>query len=73
VSKKPATKCARIGLSQATPSKMGLPKKINNVKVVQPKVKPRPQGRSEIELALAKPVGVSNFFLLIRCVGSVSR
>jgi hypothetical protein len=45
------------------------PKKISVVKVVQSRVKPEPQSMLEIELALAKPVGISIFFLLSRCTG----
>jgi hypothetical protein len=44
------------------------PKKISVVKVVQSRVKPGPQSMLEIELALAKPVGIS-IFLLSRCTG----
>jgi hypothetical protein len=66
VSKKPAAKEVKTSLVGATtsqvvppPSKTGPPRKISVVKVVHPRAKPGPQGTSEIELALAKPVGVS--------------
>jgi hypothetical protein len=65
--------------SMPPPSKTALPlsktrlsKKIGVVKVVRPRVKTVPQGMSEIELALVKQVGVSIFFLLIRCSSFVS-
>jgi hypothetical protein len=86
MSMKPAAKRAKTGTSRATPSKivpppskMALPlsktgpsRKIGVVKVVRPRVKTRSEGTSKIELALAKPDGVSNFFL-IRCSSFVSR
>jgi hypothetical protein len=54
-------------LSKAAPppSKTRPPRKISIVKVVGPRAKPTPQGTSEIELAFAKPVEVSNFFCLL--------
>jgi hypothetical protein len=72
VSKKPTAKKAKVGPNRATPSKMvppppkmGLGKKIGILKITQPKAKPRPQGMSEIELALVKPVGASEKFCLL--------
>jgi hypothetical protein len=72
VSKNPAAKRAKNSPIRATPSKAppppsktGPPKKISIVKIVQPRAKPEPQGTSEIELALTKPVGVSKFFCLL--------
>jgi hypothetical protein len=47
-------------LSKARPLK-----KIGVVKVIRPMVKIGPHGTSEIELALAKPVGVSKKFCLL--------
>jgi hypothetical protein len=47
------------------PSKLGPARKISIVKIAQPKAKPGPQGTSEIELALAKPNGVSKKFRLL--------
>jgi hypothetical protein len=46
------------------------PKKTSVLMVVRPKAKPRPQGMSEIELALAKPVGVSKKFCLLDVLGT---
>jgi hypothetical protein len=37
-------------------------KKVGVVKIVRPRPKPGPRGTSEIELALAKPIGVSKKF-----------
>jgi hypothetical protein len=59
VSKKPIAKKAKTAASRAASSKTMPPRKIGIVKVARPRVKPEPQGTSEIELAL---VGVSNFF-----------
>jgi hypothetical protein len=75
VSKKLAAKRAKIGTSQATPSKMmssspkmGPQKKIGVVKTVMPRARTELQGTSEIELALAKPVRVSKKFCLLDVV-----
>jgi hypothetical protein len=72
VSKKPAAKRAKTGTSRAAPSKTVSPlskvrpsKKIGVVKVIRPRVKIGPQGMSEIELVLVKPVGVSKKFCLL--------
>jgi hypothetical protein len=46
-------------------SKAGPSKKIGVVKVICPRVKAGLQGTSEIELALAKPVGISKKFCLL--------
>jgi hypothetical protein len=77
VSKKPAVKRVKTGPSRATPfktalppSKMGPPKKISIVKVVQPRAKPGLQVMSEIELALTKLVGVSKIFCLLDLLAS---
>jgi hypothetical protein len=66
VSKKPIAKKAKTFVSRATSSKAVPSRKIGVVKMVWPRVKLRPQGTSEIELALVKPVGVSKK-LLTRC------
>jgi hypothetical protein len=44
---------------------MAPPRKIDIVKMVRPRIKLGVQGTSEIELALAKMVGVSIFFCLL--------
>jgi hypothetical protein len=62
VSKKSIAKKAKTAVSRAASSKTMPPRKIGIVKVVRPRVKPEPQGTSEIELALA---GVSKFFCLL--------
>jgi hypothetical protein len=46
-------------------SKPGSSKKISIVKSARPRAKPGPQGTSEIELVLAKPIGVSKKFHLL--------
>jgi hypothetical protein len=50
------------------PSKLGTTRKIGIVKIARSKAKPGPQGTSEIELVLARPVGVSNKFCLLNVV-----
>jgi hypothetical protein len=47
------------------PSKLGLVRKIGIVKIAGPKAKARSQGTFEIELALAKPIGVPKKFCLL--------
>jgi hypothetical protein len=76
VSKRPTAKKAKAGLSRAMPSKavpllpkLGLAKKIGFLKIARPKAKPRPSCTSEIELALAKPIGVSKKFCLLDAAG----
>jgi hypothetical protein len=65
VSWKPAVKRVKTSLNWASPSKTAPPRMTNIVNVMWVKAKPEPQVVSEIELALAKPVGVSkNFWLL---------
>jgi hypothetical protein len=59
VSKKLIAKTAKTAMSQVTPSKAVPPRKIGIVKMVWPRVKLRPQGTSEIELALIMLVVVS--------------
>jgi hypothetical protein len=63
--KKANCKKGKTASSRATLSKIAPLKKISVVKVVQPSAKPEPQGTSEIELTLAKPIGVSKFFCLL--------
>jgi hypothetical protein len=46
-------------------SKSGSAKKISILKIARPKAKPGPRGTSEIELALAKSVGVFKKFHLL--------
>jgi hypothetical protein len=77
VSKKPSAKRVKAGPSRAAPSKMappppksGLTKKISILKIAQPKAKPGPRGTSEIELALARPIGVSKKFHLLDVAAS---
>jgi hypothetical protein len=65
VSKKLIPKKAKIAVIQAAPSYMVLPRKISVVKMVQLRVRLRLQHTLEIELALPKLVGVSNFFFLL--------
>jgi hypothetical protein len=57
VSRKTAAKKVKVAQVKAAPAK-----KINVVKVIWPKPKSGPRGMSEIELALAKPIGVSKKF-----------
>jgi hypothetical protein len=45
--------------------KVALTKKVSMVKIVRPKPTPGPTGTSEIELALAKPPGVSKKFCFL--------
>jgi hypothetical protein len=59
VSKKLIVKKAKRAMRQADSSKMVPPRKIGILKMVQLRVKLRPQGMSEIEFALTKPVVVS--------------
>jgi hypothetical protein len=70
--KKLATKRVKTSPSRAPSSKtappspkMGPAKKIGILKISRSKAKPRPQGTSEIELALVKSVGVSKKFHLL--------
>jgi hypothetical protein len=49
---------------------MGPVKKVGILKIAQPNVKPSPQGTSKIELALVKPLAVSNKFRLLDVVAS---
>jgi hypothetical protein len=65
VSKKPVAKKVKTMASRAAPSKMVLLRKIGVVKMVRPSIKLRVQGTSEIELAPAKPVGVSKKLCLL--------
>jgi hypothetical protein len=72
VSRKPIMKWMKASSGRAMPSKMAPPpskrgpsRKISIVKMAQPKAKPGPQSTSEIELALAKPIGVSKKFRLL--------
>jgi hypothetical protein len=58
----------------APPSpKSGPAKRISILKIARPKANPGPQGTSEIELALAKPVGVSKKFRVLDVVCSSHR
>jgi hypothetical protein len=43
-------------------AKVSMAKKVGMIKIVWPKPIPRPSGTSKIELALAKPIGVSKKF-----------
>jgi hypothetical protein len=77
VSKKPAAKSVKAGPSRAPPSKMAPPrpkvgssKKVGVLMIARPKAKPGPQGTSEIELALAKTIGVSKKFCLLDVAAS---
>jgi hypothetical protein len=63
-SKNQFAKRAKTVPSQVTPSKVAPPKKITILKVVWLKAKPGLRGTSEIELALAKVIGVSKKFCL---------
>jgi hypothetical protein len=72
VLKKPDMKKAKVRLGQATssktmpaPPKSGRAKKVSVLKITRPKAKLGPRGMSEIELALAKPVGISKKFCLL--------
>jgi hypothetical protein len=65
MSKKVAMKKEKVVQSKATLAKMVLPKKINILKEVRPKARPRPNGTSEIELTLTKPIRVSKKFCLL--------
>jgi hypothetical protein len=80
VLKKPIMKKVKVGLGRATPSKMTPPlsqpgpsKRARIIKMAQPKTKPERQGTSEIELSLAKPVGVSKKFCLLDVATSSQR
>jgi hypothetical protein len=55
-------KKAKVAPPKAAPVKTAPPKKISIVKVIRLKAKPGPTGMSEIELVLAKPVGVFKKF-----------
>jgi hypothetical protein len=77
VAKKPAAKKVKAGSGRAPSSKMVLPmpkagpaKKVAVMKIAQPKSKPGPRGTSEIELALARAVGVSKMFCLLDVAAS---
>jgi hypothetical protein len=77
VSRRPAAKRAKASPRRVVPSKLappplksGLAKKIGSLKISQPKVRARLRGTLEIELALAKLVGVSKKFHLLDVVGS---
>jgi hypothetical protein len=50
-------------------AKVSMAKKVGMIKIVWPKPIPRPSGTSKIELALAKPIGVSKKF----CFSDVPR
>jgi hypothetical protein len=65
VSKKSVAKKAKTTASRAAPSKTAPPRKIGAVKVIWSRIKLTVQDTSKIELALVKPVGVSNFFCLL--------
>jgi hypothetical protein len=65
VSTKLIAKKVKTVASRATPSKAVPLRKICVMKMVLLRVKLRPQGTLEIELALAKLVGVSKFFCLL--------
>jgi hypothetical protein len=65
MSKKVAMKKEKAVQSKATLAKMVLPKKINSLKEVRLKARPRPNGTSEIELALTKSIRVSKKFCLL--------
>jgi hypothetical protein len=63
VSKKTTAKKTKVAQSgKAAPVKMTSKKIV--VKVIRPKAKPRSTGMSEIELILAKSIGVSKKFCL---------
>jgi hypothetical protein len=77
VSKKPAAKKMKAGLGRAPsskttplPAKIGSVKKVGVLKVTRLKTKLGLQGTSEIELALAKTVGVSKKFHPLDVVAS---
>jgi hypothetical protein len=52
------------------PSKAGLTKKVGVLKISHPKASPGPRGMSAIELALARPLGVSKKFHLLDVAAS---
>jgi hypothetical protein len=77
VAKKLAAKKSKAGSGRAPSSRMVLPppkvgqaKKLGILKIAQPKAKPGPRGRSEIELALSKLVGVSKKFHILDVAAS---
>jgi hypothetical protein len=77
VAKKLVAKKANTGLGQTPlssmmppPPKVGREKKVGIMKISRPKAKPRMQGMSEIELALAKPIEVSKMFRLLDVAAS---
>jgi hypothetical protein len=47
------------------PPKVGPAKKVGVLKISWTKARPGPQGTSDIELALVKPIGVSKKFCLL--------
>jgi hypothetical protein len=72
VAKKLAAKEVKAGVGQASSfrvvpplPKAGPTKKVGVLKISRPKARPGLQGTSVIELALAKPLGVSKFFCLL--------
>jgi hypothetical protein len=77
VAKKTAAKKAKAGSGPASSSRVVLPppkagptKKVSVLKISHPKARPGPRGTSAIELALAKPLGVSKKFCLLHVAAS---
>jgi hypothetical protein len=75
VAKKPATKKVKVGMGRASssrvvppPPKAGPARKVGVLKISWLKAGPGPRGTSVIELALAKPDGVSKKFRLLDVV-----
>jgi hypothetical protein len=64
VSRKTVMKKGEVSPVKVTLVKVAPTKKISVMKVIRPKQKLRPRGTSKIELALAKPDGVSKKFCL---------
>jgi hypothetical protein len=78
--KKQKVEVSKVVPSRGMPSKAvsslpksGPAKKVDVLKIAHPKAKPGPRGMSEIELALAKPAGISKKFCLLDAVGSSHR
>jgi hypothetical protein len=56
-----------------SPPKSGLANKVGVLNIARTKAKPGPRGTSEIELALANPIGVSKKSRLLDAMGSSHR
>jgi hypothetical protein len=77
VAKKSAAKKAKAGAGQTSSSRVvpplpnaGPTKKVGLLKISHPKARPGPRGTSAIELALAKPLGLSKKFHLLDVAAS---